>query len=394
MHTLSSLFFLIELLLQAIPGLERLEFCVSGEDVNIYPLRKPHRAIFEAAMTTANSFGWQGTLSDSSISSESGTDSGGQMNEALWWHVGDCLNDDISGASKCGAKTVLIARRDSVTGESLLPPSSRKANPLASPSERGDHNDDPSSDALEKTRNQPDLVVESLEDLHAQIVSWKEGARGRGEIAAGAAAAAATEASGGGGRVGDRARGGSGEVVDESLVDLLAVPLKELRVSRLRSALKHRQLPSTGNKATLVARLQAAAAASADAAAAVDVDGAVLDTDTVFPGAADTNVASASTVDGNTAATGSAAGSENEESYEARPSMRPPKDEPQVLKDTDVAEAIAGGGLYSTPRDGVMKADLKAGDWVCKQCSFHNFASRAVCFSCKKPQVHLFLFFL
>ena len=318
--------------------------------------------------------GWHGTMVDSSGSSggsTSGSSSRGQPTEALWWHIGDCLHDDVSGASTCGARTVLITRRDCATGEYLFLPNSRKANPLATPAERGD-NDAASSpsisaasaDALKKKSIQPDLVVESLDNLHAQLVFWEEQQAREGE-------ATRTEAEG---TVGASREGG-----DESLHELLSVPTKELRVSRLRSALKHRQLPSTGNKATLVARLQAAAAAGA-ATDAQGADSTSIDSDSL----PDTDYPAS---DG---APTAVLEEHTEKPDEARQSLRSSneKERQPVLKDGDVADAIAGGGLYSTPRDGTAATvELKAGDWVCKQCNFHNFASRAVCFSCKKPQV-------
>lgn len=40
-----------------------------------------------------------------------------------------------------------------------------------------------------------------------------------------------------------------------------------------------------------------------------------------------------------------------------------------------------GGGGMNGPRSG-----MRAGDWECQQCQFHNFASRDQCFKCSSPK--------
>ncbi|KAG0727915.1 hypothetical protein GWK47_033624 [Chionoecetes opilio] len=43
-----------------------------------------------------------------------------------------------------------------------------------------------------------------------------------------------------------------------------------------------------------------------------------------------------------------------------------------------------GGGDLNGPRSG-----MRAGDWECQQCQFHNFASRDQCFKCSSPKLKL-----
>lgn len=71
------------------------EFCVSGEDSNVFPDRKPHLGIYEAALALYNA-----TFRDQS------------SEELLWCHVGDCLANDVGASAGCGAFAVWFCPDD------------------------------------------------------------------------------------------------------------------------------------------------------------------------------------------------------------------------------------------------------------------------------------------
>jgi len=70
------------------PALQSLfDLCVSGEDDDVFPNRKPHRGIYEVALSKADLF---------PLSSKK-----------CWIHVGDDLANDVGGSADCGAYAVL-----------------------------------------------------------------------------------------------------------------------------------------------------------------------------------------------------------------------------------------------------------------------------------------------
>jgi FMN phosphatase YigB (HAD superfamily) len=68
------------------------EFCVSGEDENVFPNRKPHAGIYE--VTTARYRELYPHHTDESH---------------IWCHVGDCLANDVGGSAACGAFAIWYA---------------------------------------------------------------------------------------------------------------------------------------------------------------------------------------------------------------------------------------------------------------------------------------------
>lgn len=73
---------------------EYFDFCVSGEDDNVFPLRKPDKGIYQAALRRFDEFK--------------------TIDEVNWVHVGDDLANDVGASAACGAKTVWLT---SVSGE-------------------------------------------------------------------------------------------------------------------------------------------------------------------------------------------------------------------------------------------------------------------------------------
>lgn len=76
------------------------DFCVSGEDDDVFPLRKPSEGIYNVALKRFQQ------LSEKKI--------GGSidMSEQCWIHVGDDLANDVGASAKCGAKAIWVDLED------------------------------------------------------------------------------------------------------------------------------------------------------------------------------------------------------------------------------------------------------------------------------------------
>jgi putative hydrolase of the HAD superfamily len=75
---------------------EFFDYCVSGEDDDVFPLRKPDEGIYKKALERFRALSEQ---------------RGGEpidMNEQCWIHVGDDLGNDVGASSKCGAKAIWV----------------------------------------------------------------------------------------------------------------------------------------------------------------------------------------------------------------------------------------------------------------------------------------------
>mmetsp|Transcript_5506 Transcript_5506/g.7822 ORF Transcript_5506/g.7822 Transcript_5506/m.7822 type:complete len:419 (-) Transcript_5506:123-1379(-) len=68
------------------------DFCVSGEDDGVFPARKPHEGIYQAALDIYHS-------SDKCI----------DPTNYIWIHVGDCLGNDVGASADCGAYAVWVS---------------------------------------------------------------------------------------------------------------------------------------------------------------------------------------------------------------------------------------------------------------------------------------------
>ena len=74
------------------------DFCVSGEDDGVFPSRKPHSGIYEAAL---NKY-WNLQKCDA-VDAE----------KLIWIHVGDDLANDVGGSQKVGAKSIFVDLNES-----------------------------------------------------------------------------------------------------------------------------------------------------------------------------------------------------------------------------------------------------------------------------------------
>ena len=68
------------------------DFCVSGEDDDVFPLRKPSEGIYQVALKRFESL----------------TQEQEQSETTCWVHVGDDLANDVGASAKCGAKAVWV----------------------------------------------------------------------------------------------------------------------------------------------------------------------------------------------------------------------------------------------------------------------------------------------
>lgn len=72
------------------------DFCVSGEDANVFPNAKPHPHIYEIALQKYRT-----------IKPHHSHDT------HIWYHVGDCLANDVGASADCGAFAVWYKKQQS-----------------------------------------------------------------------------------------------------------------------------------------------------------------------------------------------------------------------------------------------------------------------------------------
>jgi hypothetical protein len=92
-------------------------FCVSGEDPEVFPHRKPHPGIFRHALhryRTEHYAPSQEAARDDDNDDECGED------DFLWCHVGDCLANDVGASADCGAFAVWCAPDPQAAAASVL----------------------------------------------------------------------------------------------------------------------------------------------------------------------------------------------------------------------------------------------------------------------------------
>jgi FMN phosphatase YigB (HAD superfamily) len=74
------------------------EFCVSGEDADVFPNRKPHAGIYEKSLQR-----YESLYPHHFQEAQDGTSSSA---DHIWCHVGDCLANDVGASASCGAYAV------------------------------------------------------------------------------------------------------------------------------------------------------------------------------------------------------------------------------------------------------------------------------------------------
>jgi putative hydrolase of the HAD superfamily len=120
----------------ALPSL--FDFCISGEDEGVFPNRKPHKGIYEAALERVN------------LSLTEGS------SETCWIHVGDDLANDVGASAACGAKTIWLDTNDDLKSSNA---------PLPSWSTIGEEERETRRKLAEAAFTFVDVRIESLVDL-------------------------------------------------------------------------------------------------------------------------------------------------------------------------------------------------------------------------------------
>ena len=88
---------------------EYFDFCVSGEDDDVFPNRKPNKEIFESTLSKASSI--LAKKNDQFSESESLT------SFHYWIHVGDDLANDVGASAACGAKAIWMCVKEEEMGK-------------------------------------------------------------------------------------------------------------------------------------------------------------------------------------------------------------------------------------------------------------------------------------
>jgi len=70
------------------------DFCVSGEDKNVFPFRKPHDGIYKVALQRFEE-----------VCKMKGRNIGAEF---CWIHIGDDLTNDVGASAKCGARSIWV----------------------------------------------------------------------------------------------------------------------------------------------------------------------------------------------------------------------------------------------------------------------------------------------
>lgn len=82
---------------------EFFDFCVSGEDDDVFPLRKPNEGIYKVALERFRA------LSETRKGGEQPIDIDTKEGEQCCWiHVGDDLANDVGASAKCGARAIWV----------------------------------------------------------------------------------------------------------------------------------------------------------------------------------------------------------------------------------------------------------------------------------------------
>lgn len=83
------------------------DFSISGEDPNVFPLRKPHAGIYEVALEKYREI-IRCASDDGAIIEGGGTGADDNEDSCNWFHVGDDLANDVGASAACGAAAIWV----------------------------------------------------------------------------------------------------------------------------------------------------------------------------------------------------------------------------------------------------------------------------------------------
>jgi hypothetical protein len=137
------------------------DFCVSGEDANVFPNCKPHAHIYEVAVAEYTrrypSHSLQRRRQDDTMNIK-GVATPRRQQQHIWCHVGDCLGNDVGASASCGAHAIWLDVDDS---HGVWSSRQEKETTAATA--------DVSSSLL---KNQPPTVVPQQQQQQQQQPSW------------------------------------------------------------------------------------------------------------------------------------------------------------------------------------------------------------------------------
>mmetsp|Transcript_24775 Transcript_24775/g.37877 ORF Transcript_24775/g.37877 Transcript_24775/m.37877 type:complete len:460 (+) Transcript_24775:171-1550(+) len=85
------------------------DYCISGEDDNVFPYRKPDAGIYKVAVEKyQQEYNNINTGSGSGRVSVSGSDTSSDDDDFCWIHIGDDLANDVGASAQCGAKSIWV----------------------------------------------------------------------------------------------------------------------------------------------------------------------------------------------------------------------------------------------------------------------------------------------
>ena len=84
---------------------EYFDFCISGEDENVFPYRKPHEQIYQKSLDFFFNLK-RGDSDDHDNDNDNDNDNDEEKKNICWVHVGDDLANDVGASAKCGALAV------------------------------------------------------------------------------------------------------------------------------------------------------------------------------------------------------------------------------------------------------------------------------------------------
>jgi len=90
------------------------DFCVSGEDDDVFPHRKPHSEIYMAALKR-----WQALPSQKEQKQDKDDDD--LIRPDIWIHIGDCLANDVGASNDVGAHAIWVAPVESSEADGTQP---------------------------------------------------------------------------------------------------------------------------------------------------------------------------------------------------------------------------------------------------------------------------------
>ena len=155
------------------------DFCISGEDADVFPYRKPHAGIYQVALERYRERypqhhherrGNRKTMNDTN---ENGHRKQEQENHYIWIHVGDCLANDVGASADCGAWTIWFAP-SSDHDPAPTPASVSESSAASSSNNISSNNNSWSTASKAEWRQRQTLAQQARDKVSIRITHWSE----------------------------------------------------------------------------------------------------------------------------------------------------------------------------------------------------------------------------